>query len=200
MGVGGEYKMGFTAGGLFIRESRLAAQLYLELGDWDLVKKAIIKDNLLQAQALSSLKRYTYELINRICSLSRAELEFLVQGYVGDGDLLLWIALCRYYAFIGNFCREVLHERYCTYHTDLPIEEYDVFFSRQLIWHPELEELTDSSRAKAKSVVFKLMKAARLLSPENIIIPAVPGDGLVQLLRDEGRLSDLQFLPTYEQH
>lgn len=191
--------MGFTAGGFFMRESRLAAQLYLELGDWDAVKKAIISENLIQAQALSSLKRYTFELINRIRSLSRAELEFLVHGYAADGDLLLWISLCRYYTFIGDFCREVLHERYCSYRTDLPVEEYDVFFSRQLIWHPELEELTDRTRKEIKKSLFRFLREAHLLSPEHIIIPVVPSSELVQLLRAEGRLADLQYLPTYEQ-
>ena len=66
------YKLGFTAGGLFLREGPSLARLWLEVGGVDAVRKRILADNLLQVRTQSSLKRLCREVLGRLVQLNRA--------------------------------------------------------------------------------------------------------------------------------
>ncbi len=51
----------------------------------------------------------------------------------------MWIAMCRYYAIVGEFAGEVLKKHYFTGNTHLDFEDYDRFIADKATWHPELE-------------------------------------------------------------
>ncbi|MBM4398845.1 MAG: DUF1819 family protein, partial [Candidatus Cloacimonetes bacterium] len=51
------YNLGFTGGALLYRDSVLLAKLYLDLKDWDKVRKTILEQNLLQIRTLAAQRR-----------------------------------------------------------------------------------------------------------------------------------------------
>jgi hypothetical protein len=69
------YNMSFTAGGLFIRESVELAELYLILGDWNIVRSKALADNLIQSRTSSSAIRVCREICQRLEGLHVAELK-----------------------------------------------------------------------------------------------------------------------------
>ena len=117
-----KYRMSFTTGGLFHRESVKLAALYLDVGDWNSVRDKVIAENLLQTRTLNTLRRVCREVVSRLRTLTRGELECLVESSQQEQGYLLWLAVCRRYRFIADFAVEVLRERYmdCAKITNLP--------------------------------------------------------------------------------
>lgn len=89
----GRYSVSFTTGSLFHRESVGLAALYLDLGDWDSIRDKVIAENMLQTRTLSTLKRVCREVISRLRTLSRDEIEFLVESSHQEQAYLLWLAV-----------------------------------------------------------------------------------------------------------
>ena len=161
--------MSFTAGALLQPESVTIAKLYLELGDWDLVKDKVIAENLLQSRALSTLKRLSHEIIARLSTLNIEELTLLTESEYQDQAYILWIAICRYYRFIADFATEVLRERFITFKPDLQHSDFDTFLNRKCDWHSELDSLSISTRKKLRQVLFKMLRDANFLDSKNNI-------------------------------
>ncbi len=189
--------MSFSTGGLFHKESVQMASLYLACGDWNHVREMALSGNLLQARTVSSAKRSGQEILFRLQRLSPAELDLLVHGANQEQACLLWIAVCRHYAFIGEFARDVIRERYISLKSDLQYEDFDSFFNRKADWHPELDAMKKSTIDKLRQVVFRMLREAGILSSENIINTIMLTDRLLESLNKENR-ADVHFFPIFD--
>ncbi|WP_233420308.1 MULTISPECIES: BrxA family protein [Halomonadaceae] len=76
----GRYRISFTSGSLYHRESVKLADLYLSLRDWEEVRAQALHDNLLQARTESTAKRTCREAIARLKTLAESELTFLAEA------------------------------------------------------------------------------------------------------------------------
>jgi hypothetical protein len=193
----GNYRMSFTTGGLFHHESVQLAQLFLDLGDWNLVRNKVIAENVLQTRTLSTLKRVCREVVSRLQMLSSIELEFFVEASHQEQAYLLWLAICRQYRFIADFAVEVLQERYISLKADLTYDDFDSFFNRKSEWHLELEKITPATRGKLRQVLFKILREADLITTSNTIHAAMLSPALVQLIH-QGDSREILYFPVFE--
>ncbi len=191
------YSMSFTTGGLFHHDSVKLTELYLKLGDWDLVRNNVIGENLLQARTLNTLKRVCREIISRLKTLSFKELQYLVDGSQKEQAYLLWLAVCRRYRFIADFAVEVLRERYITLKNDLSHEDFDSFYNRKSEWHEELDIITPSTRKKLRQVLFRILRDADLLTAKNKINAAMLSFKLLDILSQDLEQNILYF-PVFD--
>jgi len=164
-----KYSMSFTTGGLFLQESPCAAELYLKLKDWKKVREVILSENLLQLRTKSSGMRVSRELCNRLCGLDNEELKILIDGHSQDRAAVLWLAACRQYRFIYEFAVEVLAGKFLAYQRELFHADFDACFNAKAAWHEELDRITDSTLAKLRQVLFRMMHEAGLLSSDGVI-------------------------------
>lgn len=67
------YLLSFTASPIRRAECVTLSRKYLELNDWQLVRKASIDEDLLMLHSESSRKRVSGELIKRLKNLSKVE-------------------------------------------------------------------------------------------------------------------------------
>ena len=191
------YSLSFTSASLLHRESLIIAELCFQLNDWNLVRAQVIDQNLLQVRTLNTSKRFFREVASRLKTLSSTELELLVNGTLHEQRYLLWLAICRRYRFIGDFAREVLRENFISLKTCLSYEDFDAFFNRRAEWHEELEQIKPATQVKLRRTLFQMMREADLLSPENLINPALLSSQLLQAIPKE-RYQDLFFFPAFE--
>lgn len=190
------YKMSYTAAPILPSECISLASEYIKLGDWDLVKKSAIEQNLIQARALGSLKRIVHELIYRLKSLDKKELEWLIEANQQEQLYMLWLAICRSYRFIAEFSDEVLREQFITFNLVLNHEDYDLFFRHKADWHAELDELSDLTKQKVRQVLFKMLTEANLIDSNNMIQQANLSLELKQMILDR-RPDELRFFPLF---
>ena len=191
------YKMSFSTGGLFIQESVVIAEAFQDSRDWKQARDLVLNQNLLQARTESSLKRTAREATFRLQRLDNEELDFMVSAQPEDQAYLLWLAVCRYYQFIGEFALEVLHDRYVTLKGDVNHIDFDLFFDRKAEWDDDLAKITDSTRGKLRQVLFRMMREAGLLDHDFAILPALFGPQLFKLISQKNS-DEFTFFPTSE--
>jgi len=193
----GRYRLSFTSGSLYHRESVKLAELYLSLRDWEEVRAQALRDNLLQARTESTAKRTCREAIARLNALGDGELAFLSEANYQDQAHILWVGVCRLYRFIADFAVEVLHERFVAMKLDLGFEDFDAFFNRKSEWHDELDNASVSTRNKLRQVLFRMLREAGLLTRDKTINAVVLSPRLVELLRQHNP-DEFLYFPVYE--
>lgn len=194
----GRYLLSFSAGALMLNESLAVARVYSDLLDWDATRVFVLEKNSIQATAESSLKRYTAEVIGRLKVLSDEQLNFLLDASVPDQKLAIWTAICRRYTFIGDFAEEVIHQKFLVQDYSLSYDDYDVFVAQKAFWHEELEEVTELTQKKLRSVVFKMLEGAGLVNSAGMISMVFPSDDFVRLFDGDEPGSTARFLPAFE--
>ena len=167
------YVMSFTTGGLFLHESVTVAGLYLELGDWTTVRDRVISSNLLQTRTVNTARRTYREISGRLKLLAKEEIGILMDGSRQDQQHILWMAVCRRYRFIRDFAVEVIREKYLCLDMNLSHEDYDAFFNARADWDDKLARLAETTRTKLRTVVFRMLREAELLTRGHIINPVM---------------------------
>jgi len=166
-----KYLLSFIGASLSLSESIKIAEVYLQLRDWDAVEKKVKTENLIQARTKSSIQRVYQELWPRLSLLSLEQLELLVDGNNQEQKQLLWYAICQRYAYIREFAVEVVHEKFLRLDYELTDFDYDAFFNRKADWHPELDQIKETTRKKVKTRIFWLLREVEILSDDNMILP-----------------------------
>jgi hypothetical protein len=184
--------MSFTTGGLFYTESLSLLELYQ--GDWEYVYTQALEKNTLQTRVESTAKRVLKEILNRLKTLTQEEIELLRHGSSSEQKYLLWLSVCRRYTFIYDFAVEVIRERYLTLKHDLPVEEFEIFYNAKEQWHEELEKITEGSRYKQRTVLFKILRETEIIDTNKFILPAMLTDELINSIAKHNA-NDLMIFP-----
>ena len=189
-----KYPLSMTGAAAYSTTMPKLAELYLESKNWETVRKYIIFDNPLLLNSEQSRQRVALELIKRLRRLSNDETAFLMSATGDDRYTIEWLAICRTYPFVESLSEELIAKRYAKMIPDLTYNSYDVFFETEAEIHPELHSLTQSTREKMRSRIFRMLKECRLLSEENRITPLYPSDNCVELIKASDP-DDLKIFP-----
>lgn len=191
------YSLSFTSGSLLIRESAVAAPLYLDKRDWPTVRALLEAENLLQARTASSSQRRARETVQRLAVLNDLELELLVEASSTEREQLLWLAACRRYTLIGEFAEDVIREHFLLLTPSIDHSDFDGFIRERSLWHEELNNVRESTLAKLRATLFRMLIEAGLLSEDWHIQPVLISERVLAILN--ARIpSEVRFFPTRE--
>ncbi len=84
--------------------------------------------------------------------LTPTQLVLLQSGSNADQQQLLWLAACTRYQVLRDFASEVIRGRFLRLDRMVATDDFDEFLESKAIWHPEIEKLPDSTRAKLRQV------------------------------------------------
>ena len=174
--------MSFTSGGLFFNESLQIVELFEDIHSWKNTRSIALSENLLQARTASSAKRRVGEICSRLKLLTEAQRQLLLSGSRQEQQYLLWVAVCKQYSFIREFAVEVVREKYLRMDLQLQPADYEIFFEDKAEWHDKLEKLKESTRIKLKQVLYKIMREAEIISPDDMIIPGLLTEQLTKVV------------------
>jgi hypothetical protein len=189
------YLLSFTGASLSLNESLVIAEVYLELMDWKKVENQVKNENLIKARTKSSVQRVYQELAPRLQTLSTEQIELLVESSIQEQKQILWYAVCKRYAFIREFANEVLHEKFLRFDYTLTDLDYDAFYNRKADWHPELDNLSETTRKKMKSRIFWMLREAEIITEDGNMIPTIFSPRVQQALAPDAPVS-FQVFPT----
>ena len=176
-----KYRLSFGTGNTYINESNLILKKYLENKDWKEIEKYSIENNILQTNTFSSAKRIFREISLRLKSLSHQEQEFFIRSNYLDQSILIWIAICRTYKFIGDFASMIISEKFNSYQLELDYNDFNYFYEQQKVFHEELNSLKDSTRKKLRQVIFRIIKDLNMISKTKKITPLLPSIELKEI-------------------
>ena len=191
------YLMSFGTGGLFINESAAVARLHTPDESWDATAARARQSGAFPVRKASSAQRSIREIVNRLKRLSDDELALFIDGERSEQAALLWLASCRAYRFIGEFAVEVLNERFLSLRTTLTYDDFDTFLAAKAEWSPKLAGLSNSTRAKLRAVLFRLMREGEILSPDDRILGAILSARVLTTI-GAGHPDELRFFPGAE--
>ena len=169
MGLDTPYIMSFSSGSLCLHESLILTRTYLDLRDWQLARRHVLEENLFQSRMASSAKRTVGEVLPRLKIFSEDELSYFLAAGEQDQKHLLWLAICRRHRFIADFMEEVVHDRYVSLKDTVGAEEFNLFWTQKSVIHPEIERISDLTREKLRTVLFKMMREVGIISKDNRI-------------------------------
>jgi len=189
------YALSFTSGGLLLRESMVALAVFETLADWALVREQLMRSNDLQQRTVQSRRTISREVVGRLSQLGEDELGLLGEAGPQERESILWLATCRRYAILGEFAEEVVRERFLLLTPSVSKSDFDAFLRGKAVWHPEVLDLSDSTRAKLGQNAFRMLREAGLLSSAGEVLRVVLSRRLLDLLSEHSPF-DLRFFPT----
>lgn len=213
---GERYRLSFTVGGLLASQGRALAEMYLNHlnhagGDAECssqtevgksiaaIRQQAIEENVLAIRTDSANRRVVAETTRRLSALTVGELAYLAgpDSSISDREALMWIAMCRYYAIVGEFAGEVLKKHYLVGDLHLDFEDYARFIANKATWHPELETISEGTAKKLRSNLFKAMVEAHLFDKNSdTVVSFLPSPSLADILMK--RPDSFGFFPMRE--
>jgi len=187
------YTFGITAAALLYRDSVLLAQLYLEYRDWNVVKDAVIKDNLLQIRTLAAQKRIYSEAYTRVKQLSEEAMAILANGTREEQCQIIWYAICMKYDFVREFALEVLAEKVKRHEFEVTISDFNLYYNTKAELHEKLAGIAEGSRKKLQTNLFRMLVSSGITDSEMKLRLMIVSPRVRELIINEGGLSPAVF-------
>lgn len=191
MPVQQHYNLSFTAASLRLELVRIVTEAYAATGDWKAAKEHVLSHNALQARSASSAIRMEWELRQRLQMLTDEQLHLLISAPSDSAMAMAWLAACKYSAFIFDFAAQVLRAKLELLDPVLRPSDYEAFMTDQRPEHPELDQLSPSTKAKIRTVLMTMLREVTILVPDSqdllIKRPVIPADVLAAILSDNRR-------------
>lgn len=199
---GEKYRLSFTVGGLLASQGRTLAELFCaqesseaqdpqespepspspehsspnaEVGESICqIRKQAVTENVLAIRTPSANARIVGEVLKRLSALTFEELAYLAgeEASYEDRAALMWVAMCRYYALVGEFASEVVRNHFLEGTMKLSYEDYDRYFAMKATWHPELDAISGATYKKLRENLFRAMDEARIIDRgSGMIVP-----------------------------
>jgi hypothetical protein len=190
-----KYRMSFGVGGLMLNESLVVARAYRVGERWADARERLLAQGASSLPKLASQTRALREVYDRIGHLSDAERHYLsAEADRAEQQAMMWLAICRTYRFVHEFSVEVINERYQSWRLDLGLEVFDRFLAEKAECDPSLAELSSSTCAKLRQVLFRILRESGLRSDEGRIQP-IWLSGRMKRLIEESNPADLRVFP-----
>lgn len=180
-----KYNLSFTAGGLLYSESVRLAEEYGRTRDWKTVAENALKHRMLQSRTTSTEKNKIREICSRLRLLTDAQLRILCRGGRADQLYVLWLAVCKRHQFLHDFGEKILRTKFLEMDYSLLPADIERYMEIATVWQEELEEITDSTREKIRTVTQRMLREADFVTPENILQPALLSRELIAAIRED---------------
>lgn len=168
------YSFSFTAASLRLDLVGLIAELFFQHASWEKTRDAVLAKNLLQYRSAGSTIRLERELRQRLQTLTPEQLRLLQNSTSASRVLLAWLAAVNHSGFLFDFAAEVLRAKLSQHDDVLRLSDYERFVTEKMVLHPQLGALTQSSSTKIRTVLFRMLREAGILTD---------GDGLGRIQR-----------------
>ena len=179
-----------------VRELSTYARLLIE-NNYNI--NALMHESLNKAKAKTGIRVFA-EIKLRLSTLSKEELGLLAESDFSNQKLIAYLSCCRVYAYLRDFVTEVMMEKVALYDYQLTDRDYIAFFNRKCIDHLELEVLADSTKAKIKQVIFKILQQSGLIDgvqSKNIVIQIVDAQVIKALKKTNPNDLSLLLMPKH---
>jgi len=170
-----KYLLSYTAASLLPHETQKVAELYLAFQDWKRVDTEVLEHNVLQKNALSTLKREYREIKKRLKCLTQEELMLYEEGI--DEKYITFLACLKTYRLIFEFCSEVLREKVLLFDEQVLPSDYTSFMESKQAGAEELGYISMATEAKLRQVMFRMLVEVGMidsLKGMQIAVPTLP--------------------------
>jgi hypothetical protein len=188
---GGPYSLSFTAASLRPELARVVAETYLECGDWQEMRRRVLAGNALQSRTPSSGIRMEREMRQRMQTLSHYQIQILATGSADSRRAIAWLSVLKLNGLVFAFASGTLRGNIEAHDPVLRPSNYEEFLETESLEHPELVDLTASTKAKIRQVLIKMLSEAGILGQDrkdfSLQRALLPPDVLSAIVADDRR-------------
>jgi hypothetical protein len=178
-----------------LNESIEIARHYRNGESWLAARDRLLRDGASHLPKISSKTRALREVYYRVGMLTDQERGYLLDAADrAEQCAIAWLAVCRAYRFVYDFATDVIGERFQSWRLDLGHDAYDRFFTVKAEAVPSLAELSTTTCAKLRQVLFRILHEVGLRSDEGRIQP-IWLTGRLKRLIEENNPADLRVFP-----
>lgn len=127
------------------------------------------------------------EIRKRLEKLTPEQINILINGDLISQKQIAFLAVCKRYGFIRDFTIEVIRNKVLVFDYQLHESDYNSFINSKILLYPELEEFSESTRKKAKQVMFRILEQADIINNavEKTIQPQILQQGVINAIVKE---------------
>ena len=158
-----KYVLSFTAASLRLQEMvKVATTANVD----DITDLATVKESgvVFNTGKRRTTDREFREIRQRLKKLSPEQRDILIRGDLNSQKQIAFLAVCKHYTFIRDFTIEVIRDKVLVFDYQLHESDYASFISSKTLLHPELDGFSESTRKKAKQVMFRILEQAGIIN------------------------------------
>ena len=157
------YDAQIVAGSLLVPESRHVARLLLMKADHEQWRKAILQDNILQKRSPATAKRQARLIRNRLELMKPSLWSMVAEGNQEVATQALLAAAIKHSRLLGDYMDNILREQWLTFKRRLSSTDWNRFIELCVQVEPCILEWSESTLAKLRQVIFRILAEARYL-------------------------------------
>ncbi len=158
------YGFSFTAASLRSELLFIVAERFLQTCSWEKTKESVLAANELQCRTATSALRLEREIRQRLQTLGLQQIELLVKSGADIRISLAWLAAVKHSSFLFDFAADAIRPKVERHDSVLRESDYRRFIEEKKPAHPELTNLTESTLAKVRRVLFAMLREVGILS------------------------------------
>lgn len=197
MSLSSKYILSFTAASLRLNEMVKVAKAAYDNNATDL---KVVKES---GVVFSSVKTRTSdrefrEVWKRLEKLAPEQINILINGDLISQKQIAFLAVCKRYGFIRDFAIEVIRDKVLVFDYKINESDFNSFINSKLLLHPELEAFSESTRKKAKQVMYRILEQAGIINNavDKAILPQILQQDVINaIVRDDPAWLKIFMMP-----
>ena len=183
-----DYSAKLTAEPFLYVETKIIGRYLLDGEDEQELKKRNIEENLIKHKKVGSVKRVNSPIFRRLDVMDKEMLEEFVCSDIETSKYILLYAIMKTDRLVRDFIVEVYKDK--LYMKKEYIEKFDIdnWYEEKCILSQALRERTESTTAKLKQVIMKIMQDSGLVIKEKdrfkIVRPLIKENFIIMLYKN----------------
>jgi len=138
------------------------------------------------------------EVRKRLEKLTPEQISILINADLISQKQIAFLAVCKRYEFIRDFTIEVIRDKVLVFDFKLNESDFNSFINSKILLHPELEAFSESTRKKAKQVMYRILEQAGIINNavEKAILPQILQQDVINaIVRDDPAWLKIYMMP-----
>ena len=161
-----DYSAKLTAEPFMYNETKILAGYLLEGENADTLKKRNIEENLIKHKKIGSVKRVNSPIFRRLKIMNKEMLEEFVYSDIENSKYILLYTIMKTDKLVRDFLFEVYKDKLLMRKEYIEKFEIDNWYEEKCILSKTLRERTESTSAKLKQVIMKILQDSGLVIKE----------------------------------
>lgn len=161
-----DYSAKLTGEPFLYNETKILAKYLLDGEDFDNLRKRNVEENLIQHKKISSVSRTNSPIFRRLKIMDNEMLEDFVCSDIENSKYILLYAIMKTDRLVRDFVFEVYKDKLLMRKEYIEKFDIDNWYEEKCILSETLKNRTESTAAKLKQVIMKIMQDSGLVIKE----------------------------------
>lgn len=162
-----DYRTKLTAEPFLYNETKIIATFLVNGEEEEKLRKRNIEENLIKYKSVKSIKRVNAPIFRRLKIMDKEMLEQFIYSDIDNSKYILLYTIMKTDKIVRDFVLEVYRDKLMMNKEYIEKFDIDNWYEEKCILSETLREKSESTTAKVKQVIMKIMQDSGLVTKEN---------------------------------